>query len=283
MKNRLEALSPRRPVAAVALAMFALLVAGYAQSCLARQPSQVTFRSAEEAGQALFSAVQTRNERAVKETLGAGDELVSSHDAAQDKLDRERFVQKYQEMHRLVREPDGITILYIGAENWPFPVPLVSQKGRWRFDPDGGRKEILFRQIGENEIAAMDTCRALVVAQRQPDGREAVGGMIGALLAAARSDKKGALLHGYFFRVVPAPGSNSPAGAKSDVRDSRAAGGFAVAAFPAAYGSSGVMSFVINRDGVLYEKDLGPDTLRLARAMTEYRPDATWTPAETEP
>jgi len=138
MKSELKACPWRWRTASAAPAILALLLAGSVQLCLARPLSQTTFPSPEDASRALFAAVQRHDERAVTEILGAGTELVSSDDKVQDTLDRERFVQKYQEMHRLVQEPRGVTALYIGAENWPFPIPLVSRNGAWRFDSDDG-------------------------------------------------------------------------------------------------------------------------------------------------
>src|SRR6266481_1381386 len=144
-----------------ALGALALLVVGYSQFSLAQKSGPETFSSPWKASSALFQAVQNSDEEAVERILGAGKEVTSSSDDAEDKLERERFSQKYQEMHRLVREPDGSTVLYIGAENWPFPIPLVSKNGGWFFDSDTGREEILFRTIGENEATALQVCHAL--------------------------------------------------------------------------------------------------------------------------
>ena len=153
------------PTATGALASAALLVGlamGQARLSSAQDAAHETFASAEEASHALFAAVQSNNEQAIMQILGRDKELVSSGDEHEDKRERERFAQKYQEMHRLVREPDGTTVLYIGAENWPFPVPLVARRGQWFFDSDAGAQEILFRYIGENESIAIETSHALV-------------------------------------------------------------------------------------------------------------------------
>ncbi len=130
-----------------------VLVGGYFQSCVAQQ-KQRTFSSAEEAARALFTAVQSHNDREIMNILGAGSELVSTGDDVQDKLESEQFARKYQEMHRLVREPDKTTVLYVGAENWPFPIPLVSRQGVWRFDAQAGSDEILCRRIGNRRHSA---------------------------------------------------------------------------------------------------------------------------------
>jgi Protein of unknown function (DUF2950) len=277
MKIGFETYAGRSPVAMVALAILALLLAGYAQTCLAGQPAQATFPSAKEASRALFLAVKNHDERAVTAILGAKQELVSSDDQVQDKLDRERFVQKYQEMHRLAKEPGGALVLYIGAENWPFPIPLVSRNGAWRFDSDAGLKEVLFRRIGENEVAAIQACHALVFAESRPGARNEADDPIGGLLVEAKNEKNPVLFHGYYFRML------TRQAAKSRDRNGKSAGGLAFIAYPGAYRSSGVMSFIVNQDDVVYEKDLGPDTAKLASAMTKYRPTPTWSPVEAPP
>jgi hypothetical protein len=248
MKSELKACPWRRRTASAAPAIFALLLAGSVQLCLARPLSQTTFPSPEDASGALFAAVQRHDERAVTEILGAGTELVSSDDKVQDTLDRERFVQKYQEMHRLVQEPRGVTALYIGAENWPFPIPLVSRNGAWRFDSDDGANEIRFRRIGENEVTAIGICHALVARETNPGANRPVP------------------FHGYYFRIL-----------------SKSGGGFAAIAYPVLYRSSGVMTFIVNQDDVVFEKDLGPNTAKAASAVTATHLDATWTPAESLP
>ena len=144
-----------------ALGVLALLVAGTSQLSLAQKSGPETFSSPWKASSALFQAVQNSDEEALERILGAGKEVTSSSDEIEDKLERERFSQKYQEMHRLVREPDGSTVLYIGAENWPFPIPLVSKNGAWYFDSDTGKQEILFRTVGENETTAIRVCHVL--------------------------------------------------------------------------------------------------------------------------
>src|SRR5258706_979093 len=148
-----------------ALIALALLVGGSSQWSLAQKSGPKTFSSPGEASKALFQAVQNSDEEAVERILGAGKEVTSSSDELEDKLERERFSQTYQEMHRLVREPDGTTVLYIGAENWPFPIPLASKNGAWHFDSDAGTGEILFRTIGENEITAIQVCHGVAKAK----------------------------------------------------------------------------------------------------------------------
>jgi hypothetical protein len=156
-------------------------------------------------------------------------------------------------------------VLYIGAENWPFPIPLVSRNGGWRFDSDGGLQEIRFRRIGENEMTAIALCHALVAHRHAVTAHEA-DGLIAAVLADAKGENKPVPFHGYYYRVLRTSGN-----------------GFAALAFPAAYRSSGVMTLIVNQDDVVYEKDLGPNTAKVVRAMAKYHTDATWTPAETKP
>src|SRR5882762_8445310 len=146
------------------LSALTLLMVGYSQSSLAQKSGPETFSSPGKASGALFQAVQNSDEEALERILGADKEVTSSNDEIEDKLERERFSEKYQEMHRLVQEPDGRTVLYIGAENWPFPIPLVSKNGAWHFDSDSGKQEILFRTIGENETTAIQVCHVLAQA-----------------------------------------------------------------------------------------------------------------------
>src|SRR5258705_9879754 len=200
-----------------ALSALALLGMGCSQLTLAQKSGPETFSSPGEASKALYEAVQNEDEEAVERILGAGKEVTSSSDDVEDKLERERFSQKYQEMHRLVREPDGTTVLYIGAENWPFPIPLVSKNGAWFFDSDTGAEEIFFRTIGENETTALQVCHVL------PQGKEGTEtetgapepitqyaqGLVTAKPANADNsprgtEKESSPFYGYYFRVVTA-------------------------------------------------------------------------------
>lgn len=219
---------------------------------LAQQFTERTFPSPAEASNSLFQAVQGGNEQAIARILGGAAELISSSDPGQDKVDRELFVQKYREMHRLHREADGSVNLYIGAENWPFPVPLVNQNGAWRFDPVAGKMEVLFRRIGENELTAIANCRQFAAST-------ATGG-------AADGDR---VLNGYHFRLL----SGKPVNLQTTPA-------IALIAYPAEYRSSGVMTFIVTQDGVVYEKDLGANTTELAGAMAAFHKDPTWRVAD---
>jgi hypothetical protein len=275
-KQAVQNLSGRARFAMVPLALLAVCATNVAYPILAEQSAAQTFPSAAEASQSLFQAVQSNDEQAITNILGGPTELTSSHDAGQDKVDRELFVQKYQEMHRLHREPDGSVTLYIGAENWPFPISLIQKNGAWRFDPDTGLKEILFRRIGENELTAITTCHEFVAAEKQyrakPDTANQEDSSPASLVAKAATGSAGGdpvLFRGYYFKVL----ATSPTNGKST-------GGFAVIAYPAEYRSSGVMTFIITAKDVVYEKDLGPKTSTLASAMSAFHKDATWRAAD---
>ena len=280
--SRFEKLLRRGFAAIVAFATFTLLLAGYAQACLGQQPDAKPFSSAEEASHALYLAVQSDNEEAMTKILGAGKELVSLDDKVQDKLERERFIRKYQEMHRLVREPDATTVLYIGVENWPFPIPLVSENGVWHFDAKIGMEEVLFRRIGENEVTAIETCHALVAAEKEHKRlvRDPSGQAMRALLVNAGNDGRVVPFHGYYFRILTSQGKNATSGTRQISNRKTPGGRFAFVAYPAEYRSTGAMTYLVNQHDVVYEKDLGPDTVQVAKGMTRYNPDSTWHPAD---
>jgi hypothetical protein len=262
-------------------AIFALFATLGTYPGLAQQSAQPTFPSAAEASQSLFGAVERSDEEAIAKILGGPSELTSSKDAGQDKVDRQLFVQKYQEMHRLGREPDGAVTLYIGAENWPFPIPLVEKGGSWRFDADGGLKEVLYRRIGENEVAAIAMCQEFVTAEKrysvEPNFAKVEDSSPTSLVAKAATGSTGGdpvLLHGYYYRLlVKRPVGGSNAGGKPDGR-------FLLIAYPAEYRSSGVMTFIVTEKGVVYEKDLGANTKGLASAMGSFHKDASWRAAD---
>jgi Protein of unknown function (DUF2950) len=230
----------------------------------AQAPDQRTFASAEEASHALFVAVEADETGAIAQILGQGDQLTSSSDPEQDKLDRTQFVRKYREMHRLARERDGEVVLYIGAENWPFPIPLTSHNGQWRYDADTGQQEVLYRRIGENEVTAIETCHALVATLKKPQAHAvAATNPTASLLNSAPADGKPVPFRGYTFRIL----SNGRAPV--------------IVAYPTLYGSSGVMTFIVSGTGVVYQKDLGSSTEAVATTMTAPHHDSTWTRAET--
>jgi DUF2950 family protein len=252
-----------RSTATAAWVACALVVAGPAGLCLAAPSSQATFQSPDDAGRALVSAVQKHDERAVTKILGGGSELVSADDTAEDTLERERFLEKYQQMHRWVGKFSGPATLYIGAENWPFPVPLMSRHGVWRFDSEAGSNEILFRRIGENEVTAIGMCDTLVTAEARPGTNSEADRLVKTLLPHAQDATEPLAFHGYYFRILP-----------------RSVGGLTAVAYPTRYRSSGVMTFIVSPQGRVSEKDLGPNTAKIAAAITALPIDATWAPVE---
>jgi len=294
-----------------------LLAACFAIGARAQQRGQKTFSSAEEASKALVTAAENNDEKAMLEILGPdGKDIVSSGDTVEDAEDRANFARRYEQMHRLVKEPDGTTTLYIGAENWPTPIPLVSKGNAWYFDTDAGKKEILYRRVGRNEMSAIRVCEELVAAQKeyyaqqnqyaqkiysdngQRNGlywKAAAGepeSPIGPLVAAAVAEGYAGAretapipYRGYHYHILTRQGKNAPGGAKNYIVNGKMVEGFAFVAYPAQYRSSGVMTFVVDQDGVVHEKDLGKKTEVLAKAMKEFNPDSTWQkvekPAET--
>jgi hypothetical protein len=257
------------------LTVLALLVAGSCQLGLAQTSGLETFSSPWKATGALFQAAQNNDEEALERILGAGKEVTSSSDAIEDKLERERFSEKYREMHRLVREPDGSTVLYIGAENWPFPIPLVSKDGRWFFDSDTGKEEILFRTVGENETTAIQVCHALAQG-KEHSATAATDPVIEYARSLVNNDTRisdnaagnvvsqSTPFHGYYFRTLT--GSTLP-------------NTVAVVAYPTDYRSSGVMTFMVTKNGKVYEKDLGSKTTTLAQGLKR-GPDSSWHAAD---
>ena len=298
----------------LALALFLLAICGRG---FAQQAGQKTFSSADEASQALFAAVQGDDKSALREIFGsAGEEIISSGDQVQDQNARDQFVARYQEMHRVGNDPDGTATLYIGAENWPLPIPLVHRGNAWYFDSVTGKKEILYRRIGRNEFAAMEVCDVLVQAEldyysQSRDGRpqqyaakfasdegkhnglywktsaDEPESPVGPLVAYAAGEGYGKKqgegptpFHGYFYRILTAQGASAPGGAKSYIVNGEMTGGFAILAYPAVYRSSGVMTFMVGQDGIIYQKDLGPKTAEAANAIKAFAPDKTWHKAE---
>ncbi len=297
------------------LALVAMLLTLFVPTrSMAQQPGQKTFSSAEEAANALVTAAQANDEKMMLQILGPnGEQIVSSGDENEDANSRANFVEKYREMHRLVKEPDGTTTLYIGAENWPTPIPLVYQRNSWYFDTEAGKQEVLYRRIGRNELSAIRVCQELVAAQKEYSAEhkeyarkifsdeeqhnglywKAAAGEpqspIGPLVASAVAQgyapsQPGAPTpyRGYYFHVLTRQGKNAPGGAKNYVVNGKMTDGFAFVAYPAEYRSSGVMTFIVTEDGVVYQKDLGRKTHVLAKGMKEYDPTPSWQKAEEQ-
>jgi hypothetical protein len=271
---------------ATATAGLAILMASCTQSSVAQEPAQQTFPTAEAASDALFLAAQSGNEQVLVRILAGGKDLASSGDEAEDKIDREQFAQKYRQMHRLVRESDGTTLLYVGAENWPFPVPLVSRATVWYFDAKAGAQEIRFRRLGENEYSAIETCHSLVQASKQSGSNTTEVDRVAqyarslinvqpAQISSTPSNGEEVLgpFHGYYFRILTA---HPKGGSDSDSKTGR----FTVVAYPADYRSSGVMTFIVTQNDVVYERDLGPNTAEVVKAMTSWKRTLNWHVAE---
>jgi hypothetical protein len=302
-----------RAASLLELASVAILFTGcFAPSLLAQQPGQKTFSSPEDASSTLVSAAQSNDEKAMLNILGPdGKQMVSSGDETEDVNSRLNFVQRYQEMHRLVREPDGTTTLYIGAENWPTPIPLVNNGNSWYFDTESGKKEILYRRIGRNELSAIHVCQELAAAQNEystqhndyaqkifsdegqhnglywkaADGetQSPIGPLVAAAVAEGYPKGEGGPptpYRGYYYRTLTRQGKDAPGGAKTYVVNGEMTAGFAFVAYPAEYRSSGVMTFMVGEDGVVYEKDLGNRTNVLAKKMKEYRFNSGWQKTE---
>jgi Protein of unknown function (DUF2950) len=292
------------------LAAIAILFTGcFPTRSLAQQQGQKTFSSAEAASNEFVSAVRNNDEKAMLNILGPdGKQIVSSGDETEDAQNRSNFVARYQEMHRLVKEPDGTVVLYIGAKNWPTPIPLVNKGSLWYFDTDAGKKEILFRRIGRNEISTIRVCQELVAAEKEYHSAEQgqyaqkffsdegqhnglywkvaegeppspIGPLVASAVAqgyAKSRDGAPTPYRGYYYHILTRQGKSAPGGAKIYLVNGKMTVGFAFVAYPAEYRSSGVMTFIVGADGVVYQKDLGKKTEVLAKAMEEYNPDSRW-------
>ena len=280
-------------------------------ACEVRQKS---YGSAEEATQALLAAVKDGKTRRLQQVLGPETEsLVESGDPVQDQNARETFLREYEAKHEIATDAEGRTVLQVGEDPWPFPFPLVEENGKWRFDSTEGVEEIINRRVGANELYTIQACLAYVDAQREyylrnPEGTPLLhyaqkllstdgkrDGLyfqvsgdepespLGPGFARARDEgyfKEGVPrpepYHGYVYRLLTSQGANAAGGAYDYLAGSQMIGGFALIAYPADYGSSGVMTFLVNHDGVVFSKDLGEDTPKVAGAITEYDPDSTW-------
>jgi Protein of unknown function (DUF2950) len=286
----------------------AVFISVFVRAQDARVKTYPTYR---EAVTAFVSAVKARDDAALTEMLGAEAEgMLSSGDATADERDRAAFLKHYEEAHAFVREtPDKVT-LTVGKTAWPLPFPIVRVNGAWHFDAVQGAQELMYRRIGNNELDTIRVSRALRTAQKEyaaaghdgnPPGAyaerfrsepgtenglywEAKEGEeespVGSLVAEATSEGvqpgKSTPFHGYFFRILKAQGPHAPGGAKEYVKGGRMTGGFAIVAYPAEYRASGVMTFVIGPQGVVYQKDLGDGTTEAATSMTAFDPDSSW-------
>lgn len=279
---------------------------------IAQDAAQKTFKTAQQAADALVAASRDNDIAALQELLGPdAATLISSGDDAQDRSDRAHFVSLYDAHHRLVAAGKDEMTLLVGENEWPLPIPLQKSAGAWKFDSADGVKELLYRRIGANELAAIRTCRALRQAQLDyattghdgnPPGayaqrfRSKAGTQNGLYWPAAEGEAESPAgpfvadaeaegyeygkrhpYHGYYFRILKAQGPNAYGGTRDYVVDDRMTGGFALLAYPAEYGASGVMTFVVSRRGTVFQKDLGDSSAQAARAITTFDPDSSWT------
>src|SRR6201987_2903017 len=251
-----------------------------------QEKGQKTFSSAEEASQALVKAAQDNDEKMLIEIVGkSAKEIIASGDDKQDAQHRAHFVKRYEEMHRLFKEPDGTTTLYDGVDNWPTPMHLVNKGSVWHFDGEAAQLA-----APEKEYFAMQKVYAAKIAS-DPDQKNGLywsgepKSPIGPKIATADTTSKNASptpFRGYYFRVLTDQGKDAPGGAKSYMVDGKMTGGFAIMAYPVEYRSSGVMTFMVGSDGVVHEKDLGKKTETEAKAIKTFNPDSSWHPAEEQ-
>ncbi len=282
----------------------------------APRESPRTFASPQEAIQAIIEAAEHNDGAALLQLFGPdGKDILESGDPAQDKDVRAEFARSAHEKLQIEQDPtnpDRVTFA-VGEQDWPFPVPLVRRDGKWQVDPVTGRLEILARRIGRNELNTIEVCRGYVEAQleyasedRDKDGileyaqtvvstpgrqdglyadglyadglyaKDASRNLVGKAFAAASGAGKPEPYHGYYFRILKSQGADTTGGALDYVVKGRMIGGFALVAWPAAYGVSGIQTFIVNHEGIVYGKDLGTNTTALARQMTRFNPDKSW-------
>jgi hypothetical protein len=289
-------------------------------TALAQAPGQETFNSVAEATDAFATAVGNHDEAAMLAILGpSGKVLISSGDPVEDKNKQDTFASNYRVSHQFAAANDGRTFLYIGPNNWPTPIPLHKDGTQWYFDTDYGKQEILYRRIGSNELNVIKVCAAIVDAQEDyyatlhdgasehqyaqkfrsspgtqdglywevKAGSQPPESPLGPLVAEAASegyqrhnDNQPHPFHGYVYRLLTSQGANGPGGSRNYMVDGKMTGGFALTAYPVNYRDTGVMTFIVNQDGQVYQKDLGPDTAQIVSEMIAYDPDSTWQPTD---
>lgn len=285
-----------------------------ATEATASPAAQTSFATAQQAVDALVNATRGGQTAVLARILGpAGVSLIHSGDPVADRSARQRFVAAYESGHRIELQSPRKAVLIVGAENWPMPIPLVHSALGWQFDTAAGRQEILDRRIGRDELAVIQVCRAYVEAQREfaalavrsgagtqyaqhfmsrgrghnglywPTPPGEAQSPLGPLVAQARAGGyspgnggKPYPYYGYYFRILTGQGPHAPGGAKSYLVNGRMTGGFALLAYPANYGDSGIMTFTVNQDGIVFEKNLGSDTAKVEAMIGQYDPDSSW-------
>ena len=280
--------------------------------------AQQAFKTPDEAASALASAAKSGDPKAIVSVLGPdGTDIVSSGDEVADAATRAKFLAAYDAKHQITMDGDSKAIMVIGPEDFPLPIPIVRKDGMWSFDTAAGRQEILFRRIGKNELDAMQASLAYVDAQNDYAAKDRGAGRgvyaqriissagkkdglywptaqgeepspLGELVAQAtkqgyRTGGGRTPFHGYYFKILDKQGAAAPGGELEYVVHGKMIGGFGLVAYPAEYRNSGVMTFIVNNQGVVYQKDLGPRTAQLAERMTAYNPDKTWQKVDVPP
>lgn len=280
--------------------------------------AQQAFKTPDEAAGALASAAKSGDPKAIVSVLGPdGTDIVSSGDEVADAATRQKFLAAYDAKHQITMDGDSKAIMVIGPEDFPLPIPIVRKDGMWSFDTAAGRQEILFRRIGKNELDAMQASLAYVDAQNDYAAKDRGAGRgvyaqriissagkkdglywptaqgeepspLGELVAQAtkqgyRTGGGRTPFHGYYFKILDKQGAAAPGGELEYVVHGKMIGGFGLVAYPAEYRNSGVMTFIVNNQGVVYQKDLGPRTAQLAERMTAYNPDKTWQKVDVPP
>jgi hypothetical protein len=281
--------------------------------------AQRLFASPEEAVKALQAAVAAKDNAALREIYGPDVDELLTGDKVQDANNAQRFAAVMAQGCTLVKEGEDKITLEVGANSWPMPIPLVKADGQWRFDTAAGKEEIVNRHIGKDELTAIGVCRAYVAAQRQfaaantdasgemkyaqkfksspgmkdglywPTAENEPASPFGALVAEAHAEGYGGnqgtglhAFHGYYFRILTRQGKDAPGGEMDYMSHGNLTAGFALAAYPEHWDRSGVMTFIVNQDGKVYQANLGEETSKIARAMKEYNPDSAWTPVQDE-
>ncbi len=300
-------------LAVVTAALLALPASG--SSAGSSKMRQKTFASPEEAVKAFIDAMKTHNKKELSAIFGPSVSELSSGDEVSDRADREWFIKAYDEKNSLERMGDDVVILQVGNDDWPLPIPIVKKGSTWYFDTKAGKEEMLNRRVGRNELRIIGTLHTYVDAQREYAGKDRMGDGVyafaqrflstpgkkdglyweakegeeespfGPLVANAAREgyKKPARpspFHGYYFRILKAQGANAPGGAYDYVVNGNMILGFGLIAYPAKYGASGIMTFIVNQEGVVYQKNLGRNTARAAKAISRYDPDNTWKKVE---
>lgn len=290
-----------------------LMSMGSVGMALGADARQTSFPSPEAGVQALIDAAQRNDTTTMLQLFGPeAQSFISTGDPVSDQARRARFAQAYEEAHALVQSGNTKVILQVGKDEWPFPIPLVKDGTSWRFDTEEGKEESLKRRIGRNEIDVIQVCLAYVDAQREyylrnpqrdallqyaarfmstPGKRDGLywettadepTSPLGLFLVQARAEgyqhtaSHPIAYHGYYYKILTGQGPNAPGGAYDYVVRGKMIGGFAMVAYPAQYGLSGIMTFMVNHDGVVYEKDLGADTTAMAQSIAKFDPDETW-------